>query len=127
MNILYLEDNPGDCELITLKLKKILPSCNVLWVETRKQFEKALLNPDIDLVLCDYQMPNYSGLVALEYTKEKRPNLPFILISGSIGEEKTIEMFEAGVTDFILKNNLQRLKPSILRALNEVEEKKNEN
>ena len=65
MNILYLEDNPGDCELITLKLKKILPSCNVLWVETRKQFEKALLNPDIDLVLCDYQMPNYSGLVAL--------------------------------------------------------------
>jgi light-regulated signal transduction histidine kinase (bacteriophytochrome) len=122
MNILHLEDNPDDAEIVKMSLKKSLPECNVLWVNTKNKFEKALLVSDIDLVLCDFSLPAYTGFKALSYMQNHKPHLPFILISGTIGEDKTIEIFEAGAKDFILKDNLQRLIPSIKRALQESEE-----
>lgn len=121
MRILYLEDNPEDAVLVQMRLKNELPECEVIWVDTKNKFEEALLNSGVELVLSDYALPGYNGLAALEYTHTHQPSLPFILISGTIGEEKTIEIFEAGVTDFILKDTLDRLKPSIVRALNAAE------
>ena len=124
IHILYLEDNPDDVSLIQTILKHSGLSCDILWVDRKEKFEAAILNPELDIIIGDYKLPNYNGLVALRYVKEKRPDLPFILLSGTIGEEKTIEMFRAGVADFILKENLHRLEPAITRALNEIEEKK---
>ena len=123
MHILHFEDNPDDADLMQTMLKRSSLTCNILWVDTKEKFEVAIVNPEIDIILSDYAIPNYNGLAALKISKEKRPDIPFILLSGRIGEEKTIEMFEAGVTDFITKDNLQRLVPSIIRALNEAEEK----
>jgi len=124
VNILHLEDNPDDAELIQILLKNARSDCNITWVDTKEKFETAVVNSDLDLVLCDYSLPNYNGIEALEYTRAHNPRLPFILISGTIGEEKTIEIFAAGATDFILKDNLPRLMPSIERALKAVEETK---
>ncbi len=124
MNILHLEDNPDDALLIQMQIKNSDLNCNVIWVDTKEKFESTLLNTKIDLVLCDYTLPNYNGIVAIEYMHKHKPDLPFILISGTIGEERTIEIFSLGATDFILKDNLQRLIPSLERTFKAVEETK---
>jgi len=123
INILHLEDNPDDANLIQTLIKRTDLNSNIMWVDTKEKFETALIKSEFELILGDYSVPNYSGLAALKYSKEKKPDIPFILLSGTIGEEKTIELFEAGATDFITKNNLQRLVPAITRTLNEIEEK----
>ncbi len=123
ITILHLEDNPDDANLIQTTLKHSGMNFNIIWVDSKEKFEVALLNPEIEIVLADYTIPNYNGLAALSLTREKRPNLPFILISGTIGEEKAIEVFHAGATDYINKTNLQRIEPAISRALKEIEEK----
>jgi PAS domain S-box-containing protein len=120
--ILHLEDNPSDAYLIQSTLKHS-DNIEIKWVDTKEQFEASLLNPLLDIVLADYTLPNYNGLDALFLVKKIRPELPFILISGTIGEERTIEIFQAGATDFVSKDNLLRIEPAILRALKEVNEK----
>lgn len=123
--ILHLEDNSSDAQLVHAILKHSDLNFEIEWVNTKEKFEAAILNPAIEIVLADYSIPNYNGLFALDYTKQKRPDVPFILISGTIGEEKTIEIFQAGATDYIVKDNLQRIEPSIKRALKEMDEKHN--
>lgn len=123
VRILHLEDNEDDANLIQTLIKRSDIPCDIEWVDSKEKFESAVLNPEINLVLADYTLPNYNGMAALQFTKEKRPGLPFILITGTIGEEKTIEFFHTGLTDFLMKNNLQRVASTIKRALNEVEEK----
>lgn len=123
IHILHLEDNPEDANLIQTMVKRLDLACHFIWVDTKEKFENSITNPELNIILSDYALPHYNGLAALQYAKEKRPGLPFILLSGTIGEERAIELFKAGAADFITKNNLQRLAPTIKRAVEEVEEK----
>ncbi len=123
IHVLHLENNPDDAFLVQRTLKDFGLACDVLWVETKEKFETSLLACEFDLILSDYSLPNYDGMSALKYTKDNSPDIPFIVLSGSVGVEKAIELFEAGVTDFITKDNIQRLGPAITRALQEAEEK----
>jgi PAS domain-containing protein len=90
-------------------------------VESREEFVAAL-NEDIDLILSDYTMPGFSGREALLLAHEKRPDVPFLFVSGTIGEDAAVEALKNGATDYVLKHRLMRLIPAIDRALREVEE-----
>src|ERR671910_255798 len=98
-------------------------SCEMVRVQTRADFEAALVNGDFDLVLSDYSLPSFDGLSALKLAKEIRPEVPFILVSGAIGEERAIEALKSGATDYVLKQRLERLVPAVRRAVREAEER----
>jgi two-component system, NarL family, sensor histidine kinase UhpB len=123
LRILDLEDDPVDTELLQANLMAGGISCEMVRVQTRADFEAALVNGDFDLVLSDYSLPSFDGLSALELAKEIRPEVPFILVSGAIGEERAIEALKSGATDYVLKQRLERLVPAVRRAVREAEER----
>jgi PAS domain S-box-containing protein len=123
LRILDLEDDPLDTELLQANLMAGGISCEMVRVQTRADFEAALVNGDFDLVLSDYSLPSFDGLSALELAKEIRPEVPFILVSGAIGEERAIEALKSGATDYVLKQRLERLVPAVRRAVREAEER----
>src|SRR5215217_1370827 len=123
LRILDLEDDPVDTELLEANLMAGGISCEMVRVQTRADFEAALVNGDFDLVLSDYSLPSFDGLSALELAKEIRPEVPFILVSGAIGEERAIEALKSGATDYVLKQRLERLVPAVRRAVREAEER----
>jgi diguanylate cyclase (GGDEF)-like protein/PAS domain S-box-containing protein len=123
IRILHLEDDPLDAELISVKLKSEGLACDITWVDTQEAFELVLeQKQNIDIVLCDFNLPNYDGMSALIRARQLRPDLPFIIISGTIGEDKAVECLKSGATDYILKQRLQRLCAAIRRALTEKDE-----
>src|SRR3981189_972956 len=119
LRILLLEDDPGDAELIQELLKVDHFVCEVTRVQTRAEFLAALEDVDIDLILADYKLPSFDGLSALQLTLSARPDVPFIFVSGTIGEDAAIEALKIGATDYVLKTRLSRLVPSVRRALRE--------
>ncbi len=123
IKILHLEDNPTDAELV----KEILDSegvgFEILQVNNRESYIKAVKTQKFDLIFSDYSIPSFSGAKALEVAKENTPDTPFIYISGTIGEDAAIEGFKNGATDYVLKNRLSKLIPSVLRALREKQER----
>lgn len=123
LSILNLEDNQDDFELLRLKLAKEGIRCSAVRVETKDAFVSALEKGVFDVILSDYSLPAFDGLSALKIAKEKCPGLPFIFLSGAIGEEFAIETLKIGATDYVLKDNLSRLAPSIERALREAEDR----
>jgi len=123
LRILLIEDNPLDAELIQNRLAAKL-DCSCTLVDTREKLLSALGNVRFDLVLCDYSIPSFDGLAALELVKEEFPDIPFIFVSGTIGEERAIESLKRGATDYILKDRAERLVPAVQRALKEVQERK---
>ena len=92
-------------------------------VQTRAEFVAALENDNIDLILADYQLPSFDGLSALKLALSARPDLPFIFVSGTLGEEVAIEALKIGALDYVLKTGLSRLVPSVHRALREAGER----
>jgi len=116
LRILLLEDDSGDAELIQELLEADNFVCEVTRVQTRAEFLAALENADIDLILADYKLPSFDGLSALKLAQSARPDLPFIFVSGTIGEEVAIEGLKIGATDYVLKTRLSRLVPSVQRA-----------
>ena len=122
LRILNLEDNRDDCELIRSCLIREGIECDLVRVETGGDFEAAVRHGDFDLILADYSLPSFDGLSALKMAKETRPEMPFIFVSGAIGEEVAIEALKQGATDYVLKDRLSRLAAAIRRALLEVEE-----
>jgi PAS domain S-box-containing protein len=122
LRILLLEDNPLDAELIEETLRSDGVECETERVDTREGFKAALEKCGFDLVFADYSLPTFDGMTALAITRRLRPDLPFIIISGRIGEEIAIEALKSGATDYVLKNNLSRLAPSVRRVLRETEE-----
>ena len=124
VRILLLEDNPLDAELLVECLNTDGLSCEVTRVEDAESFAVLLRDAPIDLVLSDYSLPTYDGLSALEATKAVRPELPFIFVSGALGEERAIEAMRHGATDYVLKERLSRLGPAVRRALTEAEERR---
>jgi PAS domain S-box-containing protein len=121
LRILNLEDNPLDAELTEAMVAARWPQCNFIRVDTREDFITAL-DDDLDLILSDYTMPGFSGRDALTLAHEKRPEVPFLFVSGTIGEDAAVEALKNGATDYVLKHRLMRLIPAVDRALREVEE-----
>jgi len=124
LHVLNLEDNQDDSDLICATLAGEGIECHVVRVETREDFIVALKQCGYDLVLSDYSLPSFDGLSALHIAQEMCPEIPFILISGAIGEESVAEVLKSGATDCVLKDGLSRLAPAITRALSEVEERR---
>jgi PAS domain S-box-containing protein len=124
LRILYLEDNLRDAELVQEILAADGMVCEVARVENEADFVASLeQGGDIDLILADYTLPSFDGLSALKIARQKRPHVPFIFVSGTLGEEVAIEALKIGATDYVFKTRLSRLAPSVRRALREAEEK----
>ena len=123
LRVLVLEDEPADAELALIALAeggiRSLPTL----VAAHSPFEAAFAQGRFDLVLADYSLPAYTGLEALAYVRQTDPLVPFILVSGALGEERAVEALRAGATDYILKHGLARLAPAVRRALSERRER----
>ena len=118
LHILLLEDDSNDAELIQELLAEHIV-CEVTRVQTRAEFVAALKDTGIDLILADYKLPSFDGLSALHLALSERSDVPFIFVSGTVGEDVAIEALKIGATDYVLKQRLSRLVPSVQRALRE--------
>jgi two-component system cell cycle sensor histidine kinase/response regulator CckA len=119
LQVLHVEDAPEDSELIHAALEAEGIECAIARVETREAFLVALERRDLDLIFSDFMLPAFDGFAALALARERRADLPFILISGTLGEEAAIESMKRGATDYVLKDRLSRLAPAVRRALEE--------
>jgi PAS domain S-box-containing protein len=124
IRILYLEDNPVDVELSRALLEKDGLKYEMTVVDTRESYVAALEAGGYDLILADYQLPSFDGMAALEIARENYSWLPFIFVSGAIGEEIATESLKRGATDYVLKDRLARLPGSMRRAMVEAEERR---
>ncbi len=119
IRILNLEDDPVDAELVQTTLAQAGLACHITRVQTRDEFETGLSNEGTDIILADYRLPTYDGISALRLAHERCPEIPFIFVSGTMGEESAIKALTQGAIDYVLKNNLSRLAPAVQRALQE--------
>ena len=124
IKILIIEDYEDDAELLKRQLKKSEFSITSEIVETRETYENALEHFKPDIILSDYSLPSFDGVTAFNIKQQKYPDIPFIIVSSTIGEEKAVELIRNGVTDYVLKENLFGINQKISRALKEAEEKK---
>jgi PAS domain S-box-containing protein len=123
LRILSLEDDPHDAELIQELLAAEDIVCEIARVDTEAAFLASLDDGGIDLILADYSLPSFNGLSALRLAAARCPDVPFIFVSGKLGEEVAIEALKIGATDYVLKTRLSRLVPSVHRALREARER----
>jgi signal transduction histidine kinase len=124
LRILMVEDNPSHAELTKHALAEAGFDFLAIRVETKKDFESQIAERSPDLILSDYTLPTFDGLAALRIAQTMVPDVPFIFVTGTMGEETAIETLKIGATDYILKTRLTRLGPSVLRALRESAERK---
>ena len=122
IKILLLEDNPADADLLARQLTKSGLLFSIEVVETREKFVELLKSFCPDLILSDYSMPSFNALSAFNIVKETGNPIPFIIVSGTIGEENAVNLIKDGVTDFASKNNLPALPQKVNRAIKEVAE-----
>jgi PAS domain S-box-containing protein len=123
LTVVCLEDDPLDAELVRKELATALPELDWRHVATEPDYRAEIGRPKVDLILSDYNLPNFDGLSALKIAHEARPLTPFIFVSGALGEEIAIETLKSGATDYVLKNRLKRLGPAVQRALAEASER----
>lgn len=123
LRILHLEDDLLDAELTRASLEAEGLVCEVIQVDNREDFLAAVKKGGFDLILSDYALPTFDGMSALATAREICPDVPFILLSGTLGEELAIETLKSGATDYVLKQRLTRLGPAVKRALREAEER----
>jgi PAS domain S-box-containing protein len=124
LRILILEDRPDDAELAMRELRQAGIQFDGKCVATEAAFLAALCDAPPDLILADYALPAYDGKSALTAAHKERPEIPFIFVSGTMGEETAIEALHRGATDYVLKQRLSRLGPAVQRALCEVEQRR---
>lgn len=118
LKVLLVEDNPRDAELVLRALRQTGFEPEWSCVETEEAFLERI-DGELDLVLSDYQMPQFTGLRALELLQQKGVEVPFILVSGTIGEDTAVAAMRQGATDYLLKDRLVRLGPAVMHALTE--------
>jgi two-component system, cell cycle sensor histidine kinase and response regulator CckA len=123
LRILHLEDNPYDTEIVTMLLTEENIPCEINRVETRKDFEAALEAQNCGLIISDFSLPSFDGLKALSLTRERIADMPFILFSGTIGEETAIECLKRGATDYVLKERPARLVSAVRAVLKAADER----
>lgn len=120
LRILHVEDSELDAELCWRELERAGLRCVTKRVWSMDAFENALTEFEPDLVLCDFSLPGaFSGLAALDALRKKGGATPFILVSGTIGEDRAVEAMRRGATDYVLKERMERLAPVVRRALQE--------
>jgi len=119
IRILHLEDSDRDAALIQDLLEAKGGTYEFIRAADRSQFEATLDQPGFDLILCDFNLPDFDGLSALKLAKEKHPETPLIIVSGAMNSEEAVECLKAGATDYLLKQRLERLPSAVERALNE--------
>src|SRR5262245_32173095 len=123
IRILHLEDDPADAMLIERALLDEKIDCEIEHVSSREAFAAALTAGGFDLVLSDYSLPGFDGMSALTMVREKHVETPFVLVTGTIGEERAAESIRIGATDFVLKDGLTRLGLAVRRAFQEVRDR----
>jgi PAS domain S-box-containing protein len=123
LRVLHLDDSPLDAQLVQSTLEAGGADCEVTHVKKREEFEAVLERERFDVILCDYVLPGYDGISALEFARKAAPGIPFILLSGSLGEELAVECLKTGATDYILKQRLSRLVSAVRRAVAEAAER----
>ncbi len=121
LRILHVEDNPKDAELVRARMVADGLDCEVVLVSSQDTYLAALERCGFHLILCDYSLPGFDGKAALALAKQKCPEVPFLYLSGTIGEERAIECLKAGAMDYVLKDRPARLVPAIRHALHTVE------
>jgi PAS domain S-box-containing protein len=124
MNILIIDDSEDDARLIIRELRNSGYEPDFKRIDTAEEMKAALAEKVWDIILSDYSMPSFSGITALEILKGSGLDLPFIIVSGKIGEETAVELMKAGAHDYILKDNLSRLSPAIEREIQEAGERR---
>ena len=120
LRVLHLEDSDLDHELAMAHLQRAGLRVQAQRIESRAEFAEAL-HGDWDLILSDYNLPGFSGLQALDMLRDSGRLLPFILVSGEIGEDTAVEAMRNGASDYLLKNNLARLAPAMEHAIEAAE------
>src|SRR5919109_912003 len=123
LRILHLEDDANDAELLQAMLETEGIISHVTRVDSQDNFLASLEQSGYDLIFADYSLPSFDGLSALKIALEKCPDVPFIFVSGMLGEEVAIEALKIVATDYILKERLSRIVPSVQRALREAQER----
>lgn len=123
LRILIIEDIPADAELMERELSEAGFKSVSKRVDKKNSFTKALAEFSPDIILSDYRMPSFAGDSALKIALDKLPGIPFIFVSGALGEELSIELLKKGATDYVLKEHLSRLAPAVRRAIQEVKER----
>src|SRR5918996_1632437 len=123
LHVLHLEDDPRDVELVQDLLASEGVDCEFVPVYSHPAFIAELERGGYDLILSDYTIPAFDGFSALTLAQAKVPQIPFIFVSGTIGDESGVITLKAGATDYVLKNRLSRLVPAVRRALREAEQR----
>ena len=123
LRLLQLEDDTVDADLITATLTEGGIPCQSQIVETRQAFVAALKEGRMDLILADYSIPGFDGMTALTLARQHCPDVPFLFVSATIGEELAIDAMHQGATNYVLKQRLGRLVPSVQRALRELDDR----
>ncbi len=121
LRILHVEDEPNDRELVAATLRAAGIPCEITCVDSREDYRAALVRQRFDVILSDDHLPAFDGLSALAMAAEIDPDVPFIVVSGTLGEEVAIERLKEGATDYVLKQRLSRLPGSIARAITEAQ------
>jgi signal transduction histidine kinase len=121
LHILHLEDDPNDAVRVRCTLETAGVTCAITLVQNRGDFVAALERGGVDLILSDYSLPTFDGLSALKIAQAKWPDVPVILVSGTLGEDRAIDSLTSGATDYVLKEHLARLPTAVRRAMRDVE------
>jgi len=119
LKLLLVEDNDTDALLVVRQLKKEGFEVDHLQVKTREEMEAGLAQGGWDIVISDYSLPGFGGGEALELFQSKKPDIPFILVSGTVGEDIAVTIMKGGANDYLMKTHLNRLGPAVKRELNE--------
>jgi PAS domain S-box-containing protein len=122
LRILHLEDDPADAALVAETLRSEGIPCQIVNVDKRDAFDAALEQGGIDLILADYHLPSFDGVTAHAMAAARRPLVPFIFVSGTLGEDIAVERLKNGAVDYVLKQRLSRLPSSVRRAIREAED-----
>jgi len=120
MQVLFVDDNADDLDLCLNGLRKSGLDFQATTATTREEFDRTLREKPFDIVVSDYRMKSWTGIDALAIVKEVCPDVPVILLSGTLGEELAVDCIKLGVTDYVLKHQLARLPMALLRAREEL-------
>ena len=124
INILIIEDDPNDAALMAYELRRGGIGFRSRRVDSREDFLHELTNDPPDIILSDHGLPSFDGFVALSIARDRCPEVPFLFVTGSLGEEVIIDTLQRGATDYVLKHRLSKLTPAVQRALREADERR---
>lgn len=119
LSVLIIEDADSDAELLVYRLKRAGYTLNFQQVETAAEMQSALMRQPWDIVISDYSMPQFDGMSALQLLKQSALDIPFIVVSGEVGEDTAVEMMKAGASDYMRKDSMARLLPAVERELSQ--------